>query len=255
MIELKPQLTFTEQILDWQRKDAQSMTGPIDVFLLNSLVYRQGKPFLIVEEGKEVGFCAIMASKELTALVVTKELERILHHLIAKKWVSSAFVSTRQPSLLSLCLDKNQRVEVMAYLFSDIDPEVKPQKKISFRCASLEDEGCIQKGVEYTRDFRTDVSNQALYLFEDQGKIYGTGTISWNPLQKKFADIGAAVHPTYRGKGIGSEIILRLKKICYDRDLIPSCGCDLGNSGSKRMLGKAGFVATDRMLKISFKNG
>lgn len=246
---------FTKPLQKWREEHTETLKGPIDVFWLQRLIYT-GVLFSIILDDTLIGYCICTKNGELSEFFLAhpfiNESSRILSSFIEQMKVSCSVVSTRNPYLLSLCMDFAKSAMPVAYLFLDQDRGILPQKKHLFRLAVLEDRLWIENETEYARTFQTDMANRLLYILSDSIHQLGYGTISPNPLQPQYADIGGWVNPLYRNKGLGREIILHLKQICYERSLIPTCGCDLENKPSKRMLEQAGFYATDRMIKILF---
>lgn len=254
-IKLIQENSFTSTLLGWQIEHTKTLTGPRDVYWLNRIVYG-GIPFILQLGEEPLGYCAITRDHVLSELFLMPPHRNlsslILKFLLDQNRVSAALVSTRDPLLLSICLDFNRTVTPIAYLFQDLDSTLRPDQKFPLRLANPKDRVWIEKDTDYARDFDIDFARENLWILTDHETKLGYGTFSPNPIQPEYSDIGAWVDPSRRNQDLGKTIILHLKEICYDRNLIPTCGCDSDNLSSKRMLEKAGFFASGRMLKIEF---
>ncbi len=255
-VSFHPELRFTDTIKKWQQEHIKMLKGPIDVFWFNRIVSR-ATPLLVKLSNTPIGYCIITKNKELSELFITRphinEFSQVMASLIQQKLISSAIVSTRNPRLLSLCLDFNKSAKSIAYLFLDLHPDLQPQiKGLVFRLATQGDMPWIESDPECPKTLATDLAEGLIYILLDRETKLGYGKLTPTPLQALNRNIGGWVDPTHRAKGIGCEIILYLKKICYERSLIPTCGCDIENLASKRMLEKAGFYASDRMVLFEF---
>ncbi|HSX26528.1 MAG TPA: GNAT family N-acetyltransferase [Chlamydiales bacterium] len=243
---------FTDPIKEWQEKHTKRLKGPIDVFWLNHAIY--GGSVFSIHSTKPIGYCVITKNKELSELFLEdpNDSPQAIASLLKEKRIASSIVSTRNPYLLSLCMDFHKSAQSIAYLFLDLNRDLHPQKRLTFRIATQEDKPWIENKTDYERDLIIDLSEGLLFILLDGNTRLGHGTLSPNPLQPHYSDIGCWVDPVHRSKGYGCEIILHLKKVCYDRSILPTCGCDLENLSSKRMLEKSGFYASDRMVKMIF---
>lgn len=257
-VSIKPATSFTSRMLAWQKELLANMVGPIDIFWLNQFVYN-AVPHLLYDGQSNVGYCIITKAKELTELYIDPSAKidtyQVLNFLIQEDNIDCAIVSTRHPRLLVNFVDQAKAISSLAYLFMDVNPEKKiREKSANFYYASQEDVDWLVTSQGYTEEvIKKDIANQLVLIYAKDSKKIASGRIKLNPIQTDFADIGVWVMPEYRCQGIGKEMILRLKSVCYDRKLVPTCGCDVSNQASKRMLEQAGFLATDRMLRLGYR--
>lgn len=254
-ISVHPVHSFTGKILDWQKQRVQLMSGPCDMYWLKKIVYG-GMPYILKIDDIDAGYCVLTQDKELSEIFLTpafqKSYTQILTHLIAEKLATASICNTRDPFLLNSSLDLNQRVIPLAYLFTDVSPDLDFKCRLNFRLAKKDDADWLIKHTEYARDFDSDLHNEAIYIFDFEGERIGCGTLSLNYLQKEYVDVGVQIAPAFQNKGFGREILRALKQICYEKNKIPVCGCDCSNISSKRMIESSGFIATGRMVKILF---
>ena len=249
MLKLLP--CNNEDISALRPKQILSLTGALDVFWLRK---RSSKPCYQLYEGDELlGYCQI-DDKQLWDFYVESRAIEIFQKLLEIKQITSAIVSTRNPYLLSLLCDHAVKTQSIAYLFYDnasAPEEPEPSPVSALKIATEKDAQWIYKCDDHSRITTKDIDINDLFVLESDGHKIGYGKLSRNPLQFQYSDIGAWVLPQFRSKGYGAAIMRQLKAVCYQRGLIPTCGCDLDNVASKHMVENAGFIATDRMLLVT----
>lgn len=72
--------------------------------------------------------------------------------------------------------------------------------------------------------------------------------------QPPYADLGMVADRAYRRRGVGSSMLVHLKRHCYAVGWKPICGCAVDNIASKKAIEKAGFVAEHRMVNVTFSS-
>ena len=252
------QTSFNDpSFLEMQSIQTKTLTGAIDIFWLEKTF--SSTPFLLKQDAQETGYCVINTSNELMEFYVidpdVSAKKTILHELIHQKKITSAIVSTRNPGMLTVCLDQGGYVDSTAYLFVDYQQLCAHfPTECHYRLANIDDftllSACYShRSAEILKKW---IDAQTIFLLFKKEKMIGIGRLALNVLQPQYCDVGASIEPPYQNQGLGTQLILQLKEECYRRGLIPTCGCDKTNLASKRMLEKAGFCVQDRMLKITF---
>jgi GNAT superfamily N-acetyltransferase len=97
------------------------------------------------------------------------------------------------------------------------------------------------------------ITNNNLIVFAKENIIVGFGIFQKTVPDFDWFDIGMAVHPDFRNKGIGSYIISYMKNYCEERGWRPTCGCDVKNIASKKTLEKAGIYSKHRLYEFVVK--
>ncbi|OGT30225.1 MAG: hypothetical protein A3E87_00600 [Gammaproteobacteria bacterium RIFCSPHIGHO2_12_FULL_35_23] len=243
-------------VLLLQQQQVNTLTGALDIFWLKKTY--QAIPYLIQHDSNTIGYFFINEQKSLLEFFITNEYlflsETVFKQLLDKKLAKEAYLSTRNPRLLSLCLDYAVKTTPAAYLFYDLLHISKQSLPYQLILATQDDTDWLNSYERSPSEIIKHIDEKTLFILSDQNNTrVGIGKISINPLQTEYSDVGAWVKPNHRNKGLGTCIINQLKTICYQRKVIPTCGCDIDNLTSKRMLEKAGFYANDRILKVSFK--
>ena len=90
-----------------------------------------------------------------------------------------------------------------------------------------------------------------IVLYELEGTPVGCGTSTPVRLGADAFDIGVGVHPDWRRRGLGEQIIRHLKHRCLtELGVRPVCGCAVENVASRRTLERAGFLTAHRLLEL-----
>ena len=189
--------------------------------------------------------------------------QEIFRWIISTYNIRHAIASTIEPLYFSLCLDLQQSIELHSYLFRDHIPvELPPDLSESmFRKAhksELEDivrfyQANKEGSGEWIGEFlRTHLKREGLFVLFDRQTFVATGEYIPSQKQPPYADLGMVVARAHRGRGLGSLMLVLLKKHCYQNGKKPICSCEAANSASKKAIEKAGFVSEHRMVKVLF---
>jgi len=82
--------------------------------------------------------------------------------------------------------------------------------------------------------------------------LVATGECIPSQTQPPYADVGMVVARAYRGRGLGSSMLMRLKQYCYAAGWQPICSCAADNHASKKAIEKAGFISEHSMVTMMF---
>lgn len=247
----------------------QSLTAPLDG-MWDRLIHRaviKG----IFYRNECIGYlCHDQAFTLINFFVVEAWLNRkaeIFAQLLKEEAFPQAYVSTCHPVFLTACMESAKRVSVYYYLFEDLksqplQPMLSPEFiETDFLQAGEHD---IEKVVNFCQQTTSAdkawlssyiqewVDKEGIYYLLQKGEILGTCEIRKSDTQVGYADLGAIISAKYREKGLGTYLMLKAKSISYERGLQPICSCRYDNVGSRRMIGNAGFVNKNLMLKVSF---
>ncbi len=191
----------------------------------------------------------------------------VLDFLLAEKAVEKALAATIEPHFLSVCLDRQKRIEINTLLYEDhqnLLPPLSGLGQLEFRIAQAPDfQNVLQHYARTADDGELSLDNLKAYL-EDimqhhriflllaEGQLIGTSECRFSGTQVPYADLGMIVHPDIRRKGVGSHILGKAKEFCYQHNTKPICCCDADNIGSSKAIQKAGFISRHRVLELFF---
>jgi RimJ/RimL family protein N-acetyltransferase len=176
---------------------------------------------------------------------------------------ANAIVSTFESLYCSLCLDAQKTVTVHTYLFRDgmvgmpsaerSEIHFRPIRQIELKSVV----GFYQVNTEGPREWIEGflcerIDRDELFGFYSGDRLIATGECIPSETQRPYADLGMVVARSYRGKGLGSAMLMRLKQHCYEEAWVPICSCAVDNVASQRAIEKAGFVSEHRMLTATF---
>jgi len=89
-----------------------------------------------------------------------------------------------------------------------------------------------------------------LVLFHgEDGTLAGCGLSRTVVEGRPDVDIGMAVAPVWRRRGVGAAIVEAMKNRVEARGGRAICGCDIDNLASRRCLERAGFIARHSLLE------
>lgn len=238
----------------------RSLAAPIDSFW-EGVVLPRAECLELFAGGEAAGHCLIGEKRTLQQFRVSPALSPLAHalfgHLVEAGLVERAAVSTREPEYLSLCLDRMSGAAVDSYLFSDSRParaNLEGFPSLSFRPAGLGDIAAVREDCEPAFDgyYEGLVGRGELFVLHSATALLGIGELRTSSTHPLYADMGLCVAGPFRGKGVGTYILAKLKDVCRGRGLRPMASCDVKNAASRRALEKAGLAAGDRMIIASF---
>lgn len=191
--------------------------------------------------------------------------QEIFRWIVSTEGIQYAITSTIEPLYFSLCLDLQVGITLHSYLFRDnkhveLLPDLnngifrKAEKSelddiVRFYQANTEGTG------EWIEAFvKERLAHEELFVLHDRQILVATGECIPSQKQAPYADLGMIVAQSYRGRGLGSFMLSRLKKHCYESGWMPICSCAADNHASKKAIEKAGFISEQRMVKVLFSN-
>lgn len=258
-----------DNALEKMQKDyLGTLIAPMDG-MWESAVIPGGTFWEIQDQGCYAGFFCLDAEQYLLRFFLTKgyqvRAQEIFSWVISTYNIHHAIASTIEPFYFSLCLDMQKHVTLHSYLFHDFK-EVEPSidhRELSSRKAEENDFKEIlsfyQRNTEGPGEWiepflHRRLDRGELFLFYEKQMLIATGECIPSQHQPPYADLGMVVAQLQRGKGLGSFVLIQLKKHCYANNWKPICSCAAGNLASKRAIEKAGFISEQRMVEIAFSN-
>ncbi|MDQ2904087.1 MAG: GNAT family N-acetyltransferase [Chloroflexota bacterium] len=251
----------TQQMLD---DYLRTLVAPMDG-MWESAVIAQATFWEIRDQGQHVGYFCTDSNNDLLRFHLVKDYQvraqEIFHWLVSTHAIHYAIASTIEPLYFSLCLDMQHGIALHSYLFRDhtrVEPSAslnkstfrKAQKSelddiVRFYRANTEGPGDWIEAFLHAR-----LNREELFVMDDQQTLVSTGECIPSQKQAPYADLGMVVAQAYRGRGLGSSMLIHLKKHCYASGWQPICSCAAGNHASRKAIEKAGFISDQRMVKV-----
>ncbi len=215
-----------------------------------------------IEIDEQYAGCFSIHSQEnmLTSFFIKDEYvifsQAVFLDILEKYQVKFAYVVTSDELFLSVAMDNHKKVELQAYFFDDSFVPKNPCKYPIYllKQANKSDYNEL-KALDFFDNLDLEDETDIKYVMRDcNGNLMGAGHIQTMLLAPKWGACGMITAENYRQKGVGKSIIMHLKQICMERELIPIAGCWYYNHNSKRTLESCGFSSRTRLLKIHFKS-
>ena len=163
--------------------------------------------------------------------------------------------------LLSNCLLNNLPYSIIGFLYRDYaEPLINKDSSIKMKRADhlsvellLGQDESIKELFETEQQLIDFIKNENVFEFYKNEEFVGCGMVIRTHPDWNFCDLGVWVHPSKRGKAIGSQIILNLREFSINNNLKPSCGCAIENQASQKTIEKSGFVSRYKMINFKTK--
>lgn len=235
-----------------------SLSSPIDSFLEDIIL--ESEFHRIVSEGSEIGSFAIHKGSLLAQFHILGGARRygqeVFADILRQHRLVAAIVPTCDEFFLSHALDEYAGLKKQALFFVDggqQDDFVSTRSELAYRPAELSDIPAIKSiSGTFVDDPEQSVSRQEAHVGYHGDKLVAIGLIVRSRLWSSQASIGMFTHEAHRRKGIGTETILYLKRVCRDAGIKPLAGCAYGNKNSQMTLQAAGMVTVTRLLRFAF---
>jgi GNAT superfamily N-acetyltransferase len=266
-----------DDVADLKAEHLETLTAPLDAYWEEALI-GMSDHFELTVDGIRAGYFCLNADRQMTAFHLVKQFissgSEALPFVIREHGIDTAFAGTNDPIFLSLCLDIAKRVEVHTLLFEDGGAEGVPavDDAVSFKKAGDEDIDAVLKhylgasGAIDTESIeaafeglqgyvRSVMDQHRIFVLRKDGEILATSECRISKTQRPYADVGMIVAEAHRRNGFGSHILSKTRDVCRGQGLIPICSCEVTNTGSRKAILKAGFVARHRIVKAEFTVG
>ncbi len=236
-----------------------SLTGPVEPWLEEQT--HRASYFAIRHGAEMVGYACIDCKDRLLQFYLddafAPQAQSLFLKLIDERFMRRAYVSTRDPFVLSLCMDCQTGTACQAYLFVDramVDCPIREIEEPVFRPAVPADLAAVTAVCDdFFMPTEANIDRGKLFLLYGGGALLSVGLIETaDCYPPTTASIGMFTNADFRQRGAGAHMIMRLKERCYATGYTPIAGCWYYNEASKRTLERAGMVTKDRMLDIRF---
>src|SRR5258708_1376995 len=182
------------------------------------------------------------------------QAQEIFRWIVSVYGIQYAITSTIEPLYFSLCLDVQKSIALQSYLFrdhrrlalsSDLSNSIfrKAEKRELDDITRFYRENTEGSGEWIEAFVHERLAGEELFVWYNQQTLVATGECIPSQRQLPYADLGMVVAQSYRGRGLGSSILLQLKERCYEACWKPICSCYVNNYDSKKAIEKAGFLS------------
>ncbi len=222
-----------------------------------------------------VGFCCINDEDYMLQFYLDPNSEtntQNLFTLIAQQnskvigKVKGAFVSTAEPSYLSLCLDNSTTFAVNSLMYQQVIAKsassseasetiamqrVKEQQLtelVEFAVAAI---GAPQEWL--TGYYGNLIKRAELFAYWYKGELLAAGECRlFDHYQTEYADLGLIIAKSARGQGMAKKVLNYLKAHAEQQGLHAISSTEVSNIAAQKAIASAGFVADNRIVQFEF---
>lgn len=146
------------------------------------------------------------------------------------------------------------RSDLQAYQFQLLDPKDlgQPLQEIRINLASPEDVPFMDAQDFLTNSHSYVRRQEAWIARREDGRPVGIGVLQSHKCSPDHVDIGMYTVPSFREKGIGRTILIRLMAVALAAGRTPAAGCYWKNFLSRRTLESAGMTCIGTIFRFSF---
>jgi len=234
-----------------------------DLFL--ELMLPSSQAYRLEWSRRPVGYCIVARDGTLIELELARsswpEQDRIFGALRGALALGAVFCLSFDGLLLGRCISEGLRPEVEGLLFRDLADEhgPAPLPGAALRPATRGDLAAIEPHRDGVfgpdEDLGVAIDQGTVAVLEVEGAFAGIGLRTPLGPGRSECDVGAMIHPSFRGRRLAAYVLRRLKRSCLDMGLRPTAGCAVDNTASRKALARAGFVSQHCLLRFSEPQG
>ncbi|MEE8522432.1 MAG: GNAT family N-acetyltransferase [Thermoanaerobaculia bacterium] len=256
-----------DDLADLRRDYLASLSAPLDGMW--EAFAAMGRQLEIRSVGERAGYFSLNDQGQLLQFHVAEPLAsaaaKLFAAVVARDEVKGAMVSTADPLFLGVCLDIHKTLRVHTYLYRDHHRRAVALEGAAETSFELVEANELEAIAELQRESLDQdlgdwligylerlIARRELYALRLEGEILATGEARQSESQPPFVDLGVITVRRHRGRGVASQVLGRLKQLCYERELVPICSTTVENAGARRAIAKAGFVSRHRLLEVVF---
>lgn len=260
--------TEPEKVQPLKQKYLGQLSAPLDGMWESFAT--QADHYAILQGDTTIGYGVINPGQQLLQFFVLDGHDdcRIFEGMLGNLKIIGAFVATCDVRSLSLCMDHQKSISVNALMYhansSPVpnDATFPPHSNLqmvetselgsatSFAVETLgQDPGWLESY------FSERIARKELFGLWQAESLIATGECRLSDSQPPYADLGMIVARDFRGQGIATAILQRLRKRCHDHGLRAICSTDSTNLAARKAIERAGFVSHHRILEVRFNGG
>ena len=261
------------QLAELKRQYMERTTAPLDGMWLCGFV-PQSKHYGVYLEDELAGYCCVNEDDYLLQYFVSPQnrerASEILALLLREKDILSspikgAFVSTAEPDSFSLYLDQFPTFKVNGLMYQlderagssnrTVDTDLPPLAPIdSARLAETVQFATAAVGspAEWLTGYYTNlISRGELFGMWEKGRLIATGERrDFDEYQTDYADLGAIVAESARGRGLATNVLRLLVAMNEAKGLKSICSTEKANVAAQKAISRAGFFAGNRIIQF-----
>jgi RimJ/RimL family protein N-acetyltransferase len=252
----------------------ESATAPLDGMWHFGFV-PMAKHFGFYAEQLLIGYCCINDEGYLLQFYLKPNnttSAQTLFTLIAQQnsavigAVKGAFVSTAEPSYLSLCLDNSSMFEVHSLMYQQTE---SPSNNSNSLGESLElkvaSEQQLTKFVDFAATnigapkawlngyYANLINRKELFGYWVKDQLLAAGECRlFDEHQCAYADLGLIVAKSMQGQGLGKKVLDFLTKHAASNGLQSICSTEKANIAAHKAISAAGFESANRIIQFEF---
>jgi predicted acetyltransferase len=272
MIDIK-KIDSIEILTELKQRYLEQAVAPLDGMWLLGFV-PMAQHFGFYSDNQLVGFCCMNSDGYLLQFYLSPEYNTQasnLFTLIAEQnsaivgHVKGAFVSTAEPTYLSLCFDNYASFNVNALMYQmKVQTSPLAQTPLSMVKATKSQlsqfvefaKTSIGAPEEWVTGYYTNlISRGELFGYWENGQLFASAECRrFDDFQRGYADLGMIVLPAERGKGLATRVMSFLISHARQTNLIPICSTEKANIGAQKAISKSGLVAEHRIIQFEYQS-
>ncbi|MDX2105588.1 MAG: GNAT family N-acetyltransferase [Candidatus Melainabacteria bacterium] len=180
-------------------------------------------------------------------------------NLISETASTSSLCKSFDHLFLETCIQIFNRKEIVGYLYRNFETSQMPKLVNLNLVVEPVITSDLQSILSIDGQFFADEdevktyfeADSRIFKFTARDKLVGCGIIKQVIPGMNDYDIGYAVSPEHRQKGVATYIAVQLRNYCIEQGWNPIAGCSSENIASQKTLERAGFSAVYTLIKWS----
>lgn len=231
----------------------------IELMIINSDFY------LIQIENEEIGYAIRNSEGALIEFYVYDKYisvsNKLFQQVLNELFITEVYCKSFDSLLLSNCLRNTLKYSIIGMLYRDysnvlikIDTNIKIKKSgLSSLALLLSQDESIKVLFNTEQQLLEFIQDEYVFEYYMNDELIGCGIIVRTHSNYDFCDLGVWVNPSKRGNSFGSQIILNLRKFALNKKMKPTCGCDIENIPSQKIIEKSGFASKYNLINFTVK--
>lgn len=253
---------ITKPIEEFRARLYRDLKAPIDA-MWELLYIPSSQHYLISDNNDTIGYCCVNDQGALVQIYLQNEfrvaMNQVIKALISSKTISSASLSTNEPTAFNACLliasSKQANTfcyehnNEMAVLNSAQKLEVATPDDIPAIKSFFKEQVGMDDSFGYTENL---VSRKELFQVKEGDVIVATSERRISDTQPNIVDLGIIVNRNFQGKGIATKVLQQQANRVLELGKRPICSTTIDNKASQKAIEKAGFYCSNIIFDFNF---
>ncbi len=214
---------------------------------------------------QDIGYCVVNDDNKVLQFMSTHPAHSApaFAQMIGELKITGAYVASCETAYLAQCRDHQSAVKTNGIMYQEGESLPVPPlpKGIKFRLVTNAEldiavgfgGAALGCDLHWLRGYYQDRINACeLYGYWQDGGLIAAGECRPSTLPYACADVGMVVAKGQRGRGLGTDILCRLRAECGRQGLDAICSTEHENIAAQTAIIKAGFIPTHKILDITF---